>query len=203
MNGISIAASNGIILSADDLKKAVETADVNWTLAAYASQHSKDPIDICTNDFFDTDHWKSVDDLFVQKYEMFEDIPNALASVIESRAESWSEKADREKAIEEKSYTEYDRPFSLEYAQLYIECNHEEDFFSECGIDAVYSKVSFVDNYTGCEFDGEYSKYNYSFIWGDVSYEVSLLYKGDILYSGEWRDGQPDCITIDVKATNE
>ena len=50
----------------------------------------------------------------------------------------------------------------------------------------------------GYKVENGYTNYNYNFVWGNVNYTVTLMYEGNLIDSQEFRDGQPDCISIKV-----
>ena len=92
-----ITASNGTKLTVEDLKYAIEGANVNWTMAkfAYRDLEHKTPLDICMADFFrNQSSWQCVDHIFMEDYEFWnkkqnddEDTTNPLIKVIEWRAD--------------------------------------------------------------------------------------------------------------------
>ena len=82
-----ITASNGAIITIDDLIEAIDFADVNWDMAAFAFEETGAilPIDICILDFFkDQQAWDKIDKTFVEEYAYNK--YNALTAAIERRA---------------------------------------------------------------------------------------------------------------------
>jgi len=93
-----ITASNGAAINVDNLKEAIENADVNWTMAAFAygkEASCYSPLDICLDDFFSAEKWHEVDGFFLDAAYYWKqidpqndiDICSVLALVIERRAE--------------------------------------------------------------------------------------------------------------------
>lgn len=194
-----ITASNGITITADDLKEAIKIADVNWAEAAYANEGSVSdkPFDICMFDFFE-DAWDLVDEHFVEEYnDCDEDKVTALAHVIEGRSSIWHDWANQAKENEELVYRVKGEPFSLAYAKLYIACERTEYTYDD-GLDVVLSNSDKLSDYVGHNDQEKYEEYRNDFVWGNVEYIVTLYYADERVDRGE-ADGQPDYIAIVVK----
>lgn len=82
-----IKASNGVILTIDDLFDAISFARINWNIATFAFEETGAtlPIDICILDFFkDQQAWDKLDKFFVEEYAYNK--YNALKTAIERYA---------------------------------------------------------------------------------------------------------------------
>ena len=203
MKSINTTASNGIILTTEDLKEAIKIADVNWTEAAYANDgtKSKDPIDICIFDFFG-DSWDLVDENFVGNYDdCNKDKHIALAHVIEGRASVWHDWACQAKENEEQCYRVKGEPFSLSYAELFIKCEYQEYYFDD-GLEAVLNHANFLYSQACHNDKRKCMEYSNEFVWGKVKYLVTRCYTDERIARGD-ADGQPDFITINVEAVED
>ncbi len=203
MKTINTTASNGIILTTEDLEKAIKLANVDWAEAAYANDgaDSKNPIDICIFDFWG-DSWDLVDEVFVDNYDdCDEDKLTALAKVIEGRASIWHDWANQAKEAEEEVYRVKGEPFSLDYANLFIKCEYQEYYYDD-GLEAVLNHAHFLYS-PACHNDQKKcTEYSDEFVWGKVKYLVTLCYTDERIKRGD-ADGQPDFITINVEAVEE
>lgn len=162
-----ITASNGDILSIDDLIECVECAEIDWEMARFAfnDENAMTDIDICLLDFFkDQQSWQQVDKYYLEEcsFSKF----HALKRVIERRAgiewEYLAKKRDWEHVMHENQY------------KSFCELNPFEK--------AVYQKAQtrgFRLGYTEHKDNGQ--KKNYwitNTIMGFFPYEVTVCFAG-------------------------
>ena len=206
MKEANITTSNDIPLTTEDLKKAIKIADVNWEEAAYANDgaKSKNPIDICIFDFFG-DGWDLVEDSFSDVYaNCDEDKHLALAHIIEGRASIWHDWVNQAKETEELCFRVDGRPFSLDYAKLFIACNNDEceEYNLNTGVNTILRKSFSSRHYSGRNKARKLVRYHSSFIWGNVEYSVTQYYKEEHVRNDDIKD-LPDFITIKVKKAED
>ncbi|OWV09980.1 hypothetical protein [Fibrobacter sp. UWB5] len=162
-----ITASNGDILTIDDLIASVDCADVDWEMArfAFSDENVKDELDICLLDFFkDQQSWQQVDKYYLEEYPCCEF--HALIRVIERRAKNeWLNQAMM-KGWEDVMYEDQYKSFS--------ELNSFEK--------AVYQKSQargFRLGYTEHKGNGQKKKnWITDIIMGGLPYEVTVCFVG-------------------------
>lgn len=181
MTNQTITASNGTVLTIDDLKEAIKIAEINWDKVAYALKNlpSNDALDICMYDFFEDDvAWDMVDEIFIEKSQKGDkDKKVLLANTIKKRAEAWYGMALSRKKSEELRYRVDNTPFSLAYAKLYIQCDRDPEYAeSSMGTHIVVSKVVSNVKRSGYDPKEHLLEYKGTLTWGDVEYSVTLWY---------------------------
>lgn len=203
----TITASNGIILTTDDLKEAIKNAEIQWDKVAYAfpKVKSKEAFDICVYDFFeDNDSWNLVDNIFVEECQKGDsDKKTILANTIKKRAEVWYGTARSKKKNEELLYRADKKPFSLDYAKLYIKCTQNPEYEeSSVGTRVVVTKATSCVTRSGYDNAQHLLEYKGNFTWGDVEYRVTLWYPEEQAAYVEQKTAycwdNPNYITIEV-----
>ena len=203
----TITASNGIILTTDDLKEAIKNAEIQWDKVAYAfpKVKSKEAFDICVYDFFeDNDSWNLVDNIFVEECQKGDsDKKTILANTIKKRAEVWYGTARSKKKNEELLYRADKKPFSLDYAKLYIKCTQNPEYEeTSVGTRVVVTKATSYVTRSGYDNVQHLLEYKGNFTWGDVEYRVTLWYPEEQAAYVEQKTAycwdNPNYITIEV-----